>query len=220
MKIVVLGATGTTGAIVLDEALAAEHEVVAFVRRPEAVPARDGLTVTSGSVEDLASMRAAFAGADAVISGLGARMTPGIMFRGTDFQRRTLPVIIAALEQANVKRFVLLSSFGSGSTAAKASLFPRILFYKVIAKKLFDDKAVAERSLAVCKANWTAIYPVTLKKSSAIPSVDVVSLSKVREVPGMPVLPFANVAKVLVSLIPDRTQAGERLLVTTPGGWR
>ena len=39
MKIVVLGATGTTGRLVVDEALAAGHEVVAFVRRPEAVAA-------------------------------------------------------------------------------------------------------------------------------------------------------------------------------------
>jgi len=44
MKIVVLGETGTTGALVLDEALAAGHQVVALVRRPEAVAARDGLT--------------------------------------------------------------------------------------------------------------------------------------------------------------------------------
>ena len=107
MKIVVLGATATTGAPVVDEALAAGHEVVALVRRPEAVAARDGLTVTCGLVEDVAAMRAAFAGADAVISCLGARMTPRIMFQGTDFQRRTLPLILSALEQANVKRFVL-----------------------------------------------------------------------------------------------------------------
>ncbi|HEY8154087.1 MAG TPA: NAD(P)H-binding protein [Myxococcota bacterium] len=220
MKIVVLGATGTTGALVLDEALAAGHAVVALVRRPEAMAARDGLTVACGSVEDLACMRAAFAGADAVISCLGARMTPRILFRGTDFQRRTLPLILSALAQANVKRFVLMSSFGSGDTAAKASLFPRILFYQVIAKKLFDDKVIAERSLAGCDANWTAVYPVTLKKGPLIPSVDVVPLSKVRKVPGLPVVPFANVAKVLVSLVANQDQPTQRLLVTTPGGWR
>lgn len=219
MRIVVLGATGTTGALVLDEAQAAGHQVVALVRRPEAVAARDGLTVSIGLLDDLASLRAAFAGADAVISCLGARMTPRIMFHGTDFQRRTLPLILSALEHADVKRFVLMSSFGSGDTAAKASLFPRILFYSVIAKKLFDDKAIAERSLAGCDANWTAVYPVTLKKGPPIDSVDMVPLSKVREVPGLPVVPFANVAKVLVRLAANQDHSRQRLLVTTPGGW-
>jgi uncharacterized protein YbjT (DUF2867 family) len=219
MKIVVLGATGTTGALVLDEALAEGHEVVAFVRQPEGVTARDGLTVTCGSVEDLSSLRPAFAGADAVISCLGARMSPRIMFRGTDFQRRTLPLILSALEQAKVNRFVLMSSFGAGELAAKASLFPRILFYSVIAKKLFDDKAIAERSLEGCGANWTAVYPVTLKKGPPVASVDVVPLSKLHHVPGLPVVPFANVAKILVSLAANQDQPRQRLLVTTPGGW-
>ena len=34
------------------------------------------------------------------------------------------------------------------------------------------------------------------------------------------VVPFANVAKVLVSLAANQNQPRQRLLVTTPGGWR
>ncbi|MDH7804541.1 MULTISPECIES: NAD(P)-dependent oxidoreductase [unclassified Rhizobium] len=220
MKIAILGATGTTGGLVLDEALAAGHNVIAFVRNPAAVAPRAGLTVVTGSVEDEVAMRAAFKEADAVVSCLGARMTIGGMFSGTNFQRLVLPKIIAAINEAGVKRFVLMSSFGVGETATKASLIPRILFYTVIAKKLFDDKAIAEQALSRCTANWTTIYPVGLKKGPVDPSWDLVSLDKVRNVPGIPTLSFASVAKVLVSLAPDQTQSGQKLLLTTSGGWR
>ena len=220
MRIVVLGATGTTGGLVVKEALAAGNKVVAFVRRPEALPTREGLTVVSGAVEDQAAMRASFAGADAVISCLGARMSPRILIHGTDFQRRGLPTIVSAINEAAVRRFVLMSSFGVGETAAKASIFARFLLYSVIAKKLFDDKAIAERSLSGCKANWTAVYPVTLTKRPAIPVDELIPLSKVRKVPGLPLLPFANVAKTLVGLVPDESQAGQKLLHTVPGGWQ
>lgn len=220
MKIAILGATGTTGGLVLDETLRAGHDVIAFVRNPAAVAPRAGLTVVAGSVEDEAAMRAAFKDADAVISCLGARMTIGGMFSGTDFQRRVLPKIISAINEAGVKRFVLMSSFGVGETAAKASLIPRVLFYGIIAKKLFDDKAIAEQALSRCKANWTAIYPVGLKKGLVDSSWDLMSLDKVRSVPGIPTLSFASVAKALVCLAPDLTRNGQKLLLTTSGGWR
>jgi uncharacterized protein YbjT (DUF2867 family) len=204
----------------MDEALAAGHEVVAFVRNPAAVVPRAGVTVIGGSIEDEVAMRAAFEGADAVISCLGARMTPGMMFSGTDFQQQTLPKIIAAINAAGVKRFVLMSSLGVGATAAKQSFIPRFLFSGIIAKKLFDDKDVAERALPGCAANWTTVYPVGLKAGPVDAGWDLVPLGKVRSVPGIPMLAFATVAKVLVALAPDQAQGGEKLLLTTTGGWR
>jgi len=112
-----------------------------------------------------------------------------------------------------------MSSFGSGEAAKKASLGTRILLYCVIAKRLFDDKALAERALAVSKLDRTILYPVTLKTGPAIPQSDVVSLHRVAKVPGLPVLPFANVARELVRLATIRETSGQRMLITTPNGW-
>jgi len=220
MKVVVLGATGTTGRLVTDEALAQGHEVIAFVRRPDALKERKGLTITKGSIENQSEMRDCFTGADAVVSCLGARFSFRVLLKGTNLQQRTLPKIISAINEAKVKRFVLMSSFGSGETRAKSSLFLKVFLYSFLAKKLFDDKAIAEKSLPNCNANWTAVYPVTLKKAPAIPSSDLVPLDTVRKVPGIPRLPFANVAKSLVNLIPEENRSGQKLLLTIPGGWR
>ena len=67
MKIVVIGATGNVGSRTLDTALAAGHEVVAYVRRPEAVTSQKGLTVAQGEAADVAALAAAAKDADAVI---------------------------------------------------------------------------------------------------------------------------------------------------------
>lgn len=45
MKILVIGATGRTGKEIVDQALAKGYEVIAYVRRPEAVPKRKNLHV-------------------------------------------------------------------------------------------------------------------------------------------------------------------------------
>lgn len=217
MKIVILGATGTTGQFAVDEALAAGHEVVAYVRNAPA--ARERVTVVTGSVEDRAAMATAFSGADAVISCLGARVTPSVLLNGTDFQRRALPTIVDALNDASVKRFVLMSSFGVGETATRASFIPRVFFYSGIAKRLFDDKAVAERALQRCGANWSAVYPVGLKSGRADDAYELVPLDSVKEVPAIPMLSFATVARVLVKLAAD-DRGAQRLLLTTRGGWR
>ena len=67
MKIVVIGANGNVGSRVVDAALAAGTEVVAYVRRPETVTAKPGLTVTAGDATDVAALTAAARGAQAVV---------------------------------------------------------------------------------------------------------------------------------------------------------
>ncbi|SRR5690554_775696 len=220
MKVVVLGATGTTGQLVIAEALAKGYEVIAFVRRPDALQKTDGLTIVQGSVDNQDELQKCFSGADAVISCLGVRPSLRSLRHGSNLQRRTLPNIIEAINEAGVKRFILMSSFGSGETRKKAALFIKVVLYSFLAKKMFDDKAIAEQSLSQCKANWTAVYPVTLSQSPAIPESELVPLEKVRKVPGIPRLPFANVARSLVNLIPEENYAGKKLLLTIPGCWR
>ena len=70
-EIVVLGATGATGRLLVDQAIDRGHEVVAYVRRPEALSARPGLGVVGGQLTDEPALTAAMAGADAVLCAIG-----------------------------------------------------------------------------------------------------------------------------------------------------
>jgi uncharacterized protein YbjT (DUF2867 family) len=211
MKIVILGATGKTGTHVLRQALDAGHRVVAYVRRPEALPRRPGLDAVKGELDDVPAMTSAFAGADAVICCIGPKLGLGALLH-TDLMQRCLGPITAAARQAGVPRFVLMSAFGVGDTAARASL-PTRLGYRTAMASIFGDKARAEAILPASGLDWTAVYPVILYEGPARPRVTVLPLEQVERVPGLPRVPFANVAAVLLELA-ARPGAGQRLLIT------
>ena len=72
MRIVVFGATGSTGRHVVDQSLLAGHDVTAVARRPDQVVARPRLVVRAGDVLDAPSLRESCSG-DAVVSCVGPR---------------------------------------------------------------------------------------------------------------------------------------------------
>src|ERR687898_1230717 len=76
VKVLIIGATGGTGRILLDKALEQGHEVTALARNPSAIAPRDYRPrVLQGNALDPDAVEAAVAGQDAVISALGTRRT-------------------------------------------------------------------------------------------------------------------------------------------------
>ena len=76
MKVLIIGATGGTGRILLEKAVEQGHEVTALARNPSAVAPRDYRPrVLRGNVLDPDAVEAAVAGQDAVLSALGTRST-------------------------------------------------------------------------------------------------------------------------------------------------
>src|SRR5229473_2929062 len=72
MNLLILGATGGTGRLVVEQALAAGHNVTALVRSPERLALRNpNLHVIAGQVTDPSAVSRALNGADALISTLG-----------------------------------------------------------------------------------------------------------------------------------------------------
>src|SRR5260221_7453590 len=103
MNLVVLGATGRTGRLVVEQALAAGHTVTALVRSPEKLAMRNSnLRVVKGEATDTSAVARALEGADAVISTLGG---------GGSVIADSTPAIVAAARQTGVSRVVVLSSF-------------------------------------------------------------------------------------------------------------
>jgi len=106
MKLAIFGATGGTGKLLVEQALAAGHQIVAFVRSPSKLTTRhEGLTVLVGEITDFAAVESAVQGVEAVISVLGPR--------GRD---RSKPItrgtqnIIAAMKAHGVRRLVISST--------------------------------------------------------------------------------------------------------------
>jgi uncharacterized protein YbjT (DUF2867 family) len=214
VKLVILGATGLTGHRLVDQAIERGHEVVAYVRRPHALPERPGLRVVGGELTDEAALRAALAGADAVLCAIGPKGLRGLI--SADLMQRTLPGVAAAMSAAGVRRLVLLSAYGVGDTASVASPLAKIAFRTAV-RSLFRDKQLAESRLVAADVDVTTVYPGTLTNDPLSATVVVRDVTTVSQLSGLPKVPRANVAKAMLDAVEDPGTIGVRLLVTGAG---
>src|SRR6266480_5767387 len=101
MKLTIIAATGGVGRELLQQALAAGHDVTAVVRNPGKLSRQVHAITTDLTAPDPAALESAVAGADAVLSGLGphSNSDAGIAAQGT-------LAIVAAMKITGVRRIV------------------------------------------------------------------------------------------------------------------
>ena len=111
MRILVLGATGRLGRLIVSEAVRRGHEVRAQTRRPGAVEERAGVEAVIADPTDAVRMQDIVAGCGAVIFALGVdTRRPTTLF--SDATRALLPAMTAA----GVLRLVAITGVGAGET--------------------------------------------------------------------------------------------------------
>jgi putative NADH-flavin reductase len=174
MKLTIFAATGGIGRQALDQAIAAGHDVTAVVRNPRNLSAMPARIVTADLADaDPATLASAVAGADAVLSCLGARSKAdaeaGLVRRGT-------LAITAAMRAAGVRRIVVVSAAPVGTVASPARPAPprydpgdgflmRHLLSpitKVAFGTSYADLAQMEDVLRASDLDWTVVRPPRL----------------------------------------------------------
>jgi uncharacterized protein YbjT (DUF2867 family) len=151
MKLVVLGATGGTGRLVVKQALAAGHTVTVLVRSPEKVTVRNpNLRVVAGQATDTSAVAGVLNGADALISTLGG---------GGSVISDATRAIVKAAHTAGVTRVVLLSSF-----LVERDRFNPVtrLLTGVTMGPMIKDKSAGEKALRESNLDWTIVYASSL----------------------------------------------------------
>ena len=113
MRITVFGGTGPTGLLLVEQALAEGHDVVAFARTPSKLPRHERLSVVEGQLDDSEKVSAAVAGSEAVLSLLG----PGINAAGVPPLVAGSRSIVAAMHEHGVRRLVARARPASATTA-------------------------------------------------------------------------------------------------------
>jgi uncharacterized protein YbjT (DUF2867 family) len=160
MNLVVLGASGRTGRLVVEQALAAGHAVTALVRSPEKLAmSGSNLRVVTGEATDPSAVLGALDGADAVISTLGG---------GGSVIADSTAAIVAAARQAGVGRVVVLSSWVVERDRLGA--VTRLLTGLTMGSML-KDKSAGEQVLRHSDLDWTIAYPSILSDAPAGGSV-------------------------------------------------
>jgi putative NADH-flavin reductase len=171
MKLTIFAATGGIGHQILEQALAAGHDVTAVVRSPDKLPGRVHAVKADLATSDAEALMPAVGGADAVLSGLGPRSKAefGIVTRGTR-------AIIGAMQATGTRRIVVVSAAPVGTVASPGrpnppkhdpgdGFFMRYLLspgIKAAFGKLYTDLAQMEDDLAGSGLDWTVVRPPRL----------------------------------------------------------
>ncbi|MET7372573.1 NAD(P)-dependent oxidoreductase [Micromonospora arida] len=160
MRTVVFGASGPTGRQLIEQALAAGHEVSAVSRRQGVVPTRPGLTVLTADAEDPDAVDRAVAGNDAVLSSLGV---PPSRKQITVYSRGNAN-ILAAMRRHKVKRLITVTSSVLDPTWRPTGEFffntvMDPLVNRRIARTAHEDMRRLEAILRDSELDWTIARP-------------------------------------------------------------
>jgi uncharacterized protein YbjT (DUF2867 family) len=160
MNLVVFGATGRTGRLVIEHALAAGHTVTALVRSPEKLTTgHSNLRVVTGQATETSAVSSALEGADAVISTLGGK--------GSVIADSTR-AIVAAAPGTGVSRVVVLSTFAAERDRLDSGTR---LLTGIGMGAMLKDKIAGEEMLRRSDLEWTIVYASLLTDRPASGSV-------------------------------------------------
>ncbi len=201
MNILVLGANGRTGRLVVEQALAAGHTVTAFVRDPSKLQLTDErLSIANGDARDLDSLLAALEGQDAVINTIGGVERKLIA--------TTTVALVAAMRKGGVNRVVAMSTFIATPNfrpTGMMRLFPRL------ARGVAKDDLAGTQLLEASGLDWTIVY-ATLLKSKPASGFRRVEVDE--KVTGRNHVNRADVAECLLASLDDRSTFRRSFLIT------
>ncbi len=170
MKIVVLGASGGCGKHLVSQARDRGYEVTAVVRGAGYVPPA-GVTVLRSDLAEIAFLREAVRGKEAVLSALGLRLSsiaPWSEPEVPDFLSKSTPAIVAAMKAEGTRRIIAISAGGVGDSRAKVPAFFRAFIATTSLRRVYPELERMERALFasgldVCIARPTGLTdgPVT-----------------------------------------------------------
>lgn len=159
MKLVIFGASGQTGKLLVEMALKADHEVTAFVRRENALtPEHPNLKVVVGQLNNFTQLIEAISGADACLSTLGG----GSLTKRSPEITGGISNIVTVLEQLGIRRFIYLSSIGAGDSRYYMGPLIRLFIVWILLRVPLADHTANEKRIAASSLKWTLVRPVGL----------------------------------------------------------
>ncbi len=205
MNVIVFGATGTTGSAVVKEALGRGHMVTGFVRTPSKMTlSHNNLLVFQGDVLNIASVREAVKGHDAVVVALGAGLKGTVRAQGTHH-------IITAMQENNIDRLIVQSSLGVGDSRDNLNFYWKYVMFGMLLRNAYEDHVLQEDYVKQSGLDWTIVRPGALTEGAltggkyrhGFPSTDKTTALEIS---------IADTAEFIVKQLVDHTY-----LYNTPG---
>jgi putative NADH-flavin reductase len=206
MKIVIFGASGKTGALLLGQALDNGHFVTAYVRREGAIVQKHpNMRIITGSLDDSAKLEEAISGADTCFSTLGG----GSLTKHSPELVAGIDRIVTLMEKLGTKRFIYLSSIGAGESRYFIGPVIRFLVADVFLRVPLADHNANEQRIVKSKLQWTIVRPGGLTdgpKTGNLKNGNGKTILK-----GSPKISRANVASFMLEQLDEKTNINKEV---------
>lgn len=189
------------------------HDVVAVGRASSDIPAVDGVEVKRGDLSDAGFLTEAFAGADAVLSGLGPRIRglgPWNKPEVAGFPEKSARAVVDAAKRAGIKRLVVVSAGGAGDSYEAMPGFFRTMIKTTALKHAYRELGAMEQVYLKSGLDVVIARPTGLTDEPATGKTVVVTAFA-----GRPSIPRADVAMwMLDQLEGEPTEIAPMITVT------
>ena len=162
MRIVVFGAAGRTGRLIVERALGHGHEVTAVIHATMPDTPDPRLITVFGDVREFGAVEAAVTGQHAVAFALSHGAD-----RGSDILEAGIANVVHAMAAQDVRRLAAVSAGGAfARTDKRLSLAFRALIATAM-RPVYDDLEAMERRIMASALDWTIVRPAALSDEPA-----------------------------------------------------
>ena len=158
--VLIIGASRGIGLETVKAALHAGHSVRALARSARRIPVdHPKLEKMVGDALRVPTVKRALTGVDVVIQSLGISAGPEIIFKPTQLFSIATRVLVATMEEAQIKRLICVTAFGAGDSRGRGGFLYSVAF-NLLVGRIYDDKDVQERIVRRSKLDWVIVRPV------------------------------------------------------------
>ncbi|KAE9362826.1 NAD(P)-binding protein [Stipitochalara longipes BDJ] len=182
MHVLLLGATGRTGSLILKDALSRNHTITVLARNTASINPTPGLTVISGSPMNEQDIDKAITASpklpDAIIIALASvRETDSPFSKPTSPPRLmtdTHAAVLSAMKTHGIRRLITISAFGVGDSNSQVFWPMKMVLNHSSMAFAFEDHNAVEALVRKTadewergKLQWTLVRPCMLKDAEA-----------------------------------------------------
>lgn len=207
-KILVLGATGGTGRLIVSQALARGYDVTVLVRSPGKASDLKGAKLVVGDARDPKVLQQAVKGQDAVVSALG---TPASPFREVTLLSTATRALVSAMQTEQVSRLVCITGSGAGDSAGHGGFLFDNLIMPLMLRKVYADKNRQEAIVRDSGLDWVLVRPSVLNNKPGGNTIR--ALTDLSDLNGG-TISRADVARFVLDQVRDDTWVNRAPLIT------
>ncbi|MCL6609178.1 MAG: SDR family oxidoreductase [Geminicoccaceae bacterium] len=161
MRLLVLGASGGVGRLLVEQALARGHVVTAQTRRAaKLAELAERVRILEADPLDAAAIGRAVEGQEAVLDALGTdRLGPTTLFS------ESTRILLDAMARSGVRRLVAITGVGAGETRGHGGIWYDRVIFPLFTRRRYADKDRQEAAIRAAAVDWTIVRPAPFART-------------------------------------------------------